>query len=141
MSKEQREAFLADLHVGVISIERADAAPLSVPIWYRYESGVGVWVITGDDSRKGRALQAAGRYSMCAQTEAPPFYSYVSVSGPITETRPATLEGDLRPMAHRYFGESLGDMYVKDNTVEGQSVFVMRPEKWLTVDYGNMQDA
>jgi nitroimidazol reductase NimA-like FMN-containing flavoprotein (pyridoxamine 5'-phosphate oxidase superfamily) len=75
MSKEQREAFLADLHVGVISIERADAAPLSVPIWYRY------------------------------------------------------------------FGESLGDMYVKDNTVEGQSVFVMRPEKWLTVDYGNMQDA
>ena len=34
MTKQERETFLAAVHVGVISIERAEAAPLTVPIWY-----------------------------------------------------------------------------------------------------------
>ena len=40
MTKEEREAFLADLHVGVISIARDGRGPLTVPIWYDYEPGV-----------------------------------------------------------------------------------------------------
>ena len=32
MSNEEREHFLADLHVGVIAVERPERAPLAVPI-------------------------------------------------------------------------------------------------------------
>src|SRR5262245_30756792 len=112
MSEQERQDFLAALHVGVISIERADGPPLTVPIWYGYEPGGLLWVITGPDSLKGRLLQAARRFSLCAQTEDPPFYKYVSVEGPIVDVARAELEADRRPMAHRYFGRELGDAYV-----------------------------
>ena len=36
MTKEERGAFLADLHVGVISIAEEGRGPLTVPIWYFY---------------------------------------------------------------------------------------------------------
>ena len=121
MTKPEREAFLADVHVGVISIEREGGAPLTVPIWYGYSPEQGVWVLTEPGSQKGKALSAAGRFSLCAQVETPPGYKYVSVSGPITEERSADLEKDSRPMAHRYFGPALGDMYVEGNAGGSQS--------------------
>ncbi len=136
MTRAEREAFLADVHVGVISIERKDAPPLCVPIWYDYAPDVGVWVITGRDSQKGQALREAGRFALCAQVETAP-YQYVSVEGPVEEMRPSELESDLRPMARRYLGTEGGDLYVKatadDNA--GSLVFRMRPERWRTVDY------
>ena len=138
MTKQEREAFLADPHVGVIGIEQADAPPLTVPIWYGYTPERGIWVITEANSLKGRALQAAGRFSLCAQVETAPRYQYVSVSGPIVEERPADTEQDSRPMAHRYFGKAMGDLYVDGQSREGNLVFVMRPERWRTVDYGKI---
>ncbi|HEY5165085.1 MAG TPA: pyridoxamine 5'-phosphate oxidase, partial [Acidimicrobiia bacterium] len=36
MSPEEREAFLAEVHVGVISVANDDRGPLTVPIWYTY---------------------------------------------------------------------------------------------------------
>lgn len=138
MSQAEREAFLMDLHVGVISIERADAPPLCVPIWYDYEPEKGLWVLTGGESQKGRALTAAGRFTLCAQTETAP-YQYVSVEGAVTETRPGELERDLRPMAHRYLGKEVGDLYVAGSGDEESLVFVMTPERWRTVDYAKLQ--
>ena len=140
MNREEREAFLADLHVGVIAIEQEGAAPLTVPIWYDYAPETGVWVITGERSLKGQALQKAGRFALVAQTEEPPAYRYVSVEGPIVETRPADRDTDTRRMAHRYFGPEMGDAYVEATASEqGDSlVFVMRPERWRTVDYRKM---
>ena len=110
MTRAEREAFLAGVHVGVISIEQTDAPPICVPIWYDYRPDVGVWILTEAKSAKGRALQAAGRYSLCAQDEAPP-YRYVSVEGTVVETRPGDREKDFRPMARRYLGEKGGDQY------------------------------
>ena len=92
MTVDARSVFLADLHVGVIAIERGGQAPLAVPIWYDYDPEIGVWVLTGGDSQKGQALREAGRYSLCAQTEQPPSYRYVSVEGPIVDTCKADLE-------------------------------------------------
>lgn len=138
MSVTARNEFLADLHVGVIGIERKGAAPLAVPIWYDYDPSIGVWVITGAESEKGRALREAGRFTLCAQSEQPPLYRYVSVEGPIVETRPADKEKDSRPMARRYFGQALGDQYTDTQAGESSLVFTMRPERWRTVDYGQM---
>lgn len=141
MTRAEREAFLADVHVGTISIEREGNAPLCVPIWYDYSPAVGLWVITGRDSEKGRALRAAGRFALCAQVETPPAYQYVSVEGAVEETRPSDRERDLRPMAHRYFGPKLGDLYVAQTEGEDSLLFRMRPERWRTVDYRKLGDA
>ena len=135
MTRTERESFLAGLHVGVISIEQADAPPLTVPIWYDYEPNIGVWVLTDEESVKGRALRAAGRYTLCAQTEQPPVYQYVSVEGRVTSVRPADREKDSRRMAHRYFGKEIGDQYIDAQSEGGSLVFTMTPERWRTVDY------
>lgn len=141
MTKSEREAFLTGVHVGVISIERSDAAPLAAPIWYDYAPEVGIRVITGAASRKGRALAEAGRFTLVAQTEEPPLYKYVSVSGPIVDVRPAELEAHRRPMAHRYFGKELGDLYVAGDSDESSQIYTMRPERWLSVDYAKLGGA
>lgn len=136
MTREEREAFLAEPHVGIVGIAEPERGPLTVPIWYGYEPGGELWILTDRDSRKGRLLAEAGRMSLCAQTETPP-YKYVSVEGPIVGIEEAGLERDARPMAHRYLGAELGDRYIEATRDQrGASVKVrMRPQRWLTVDY------
>ena len=135
MTRAEREAFLAEVHVGVISVPEAGRGPLTVPIWYGYQPGSELWVVTGRDSRKGRLLAASPRVSLCVQTEAPP-YRYVSVEGPVVSVAACDRERDVRPLAWRYLGKELGDRYVEATAGEEESVVVrVRPERWLTVDY------
>ena len=44
MTTTERERFLADLHVGVISIAQSGRGPLTIPIWYGYTSGGEVYI-------------------------------------------------------------------------------------------------
>ena len=132
MSLAEREAFLADLHVGVVSIGRKDKAPLTVPIWYDYAPGEKVWMITGTSSIKAAALASTDQISLVAQTEAPP-YKYVSVSGKYS-TRDVA-KGELEAMAIRYLGENQGPAYAKAANVGGDFVVEFEPTSWLTVDY------
>jgi PPOX class probable F420-dependent enzyme len=136
MSVEEREQFLAGLHVGVLSVAAGGGrGPLAVPVWYDYRPGGEVSVITGRDSRKGQAIAAAGRMTLCAQDENPP-YRYVSVEGPVVFEE---LDLDERlAMARRYLGTDGGDRYVADNPdPDGENVVIrMTPEHWLSVDYG-----
>ena len=137
MTRAEREAFLAGVHVGVISLADGARGPLTVPIWYGYEPGGDVWIVTERDSRKGKLLVALDRFSLCAQTEAPP-YKYVSVEGPITALEIAQLERHQRVLAHRYLGKELGDQYIAQSGAsdrDGTIVVRMRPERWLSVDY------
>jgi nitroimidazol reductase NimA-like FMN-containing flavoprotein (pyridoxamine 5'-phosphate oxidase superfamily) len=138
MTKAEREAFLAGVHIGVLSIPEPRRGPLTVPIWYGYEPGGELWMVTERNSRKGRLLERGVRISLCAQSEAPP-YQYVSVEGPITSITPSDLEKHERPLAHRYLGRELGDRYIAETGgAEGRAANVlvrMRPERWLTVDY------
>ena len=136
MNKDEREAFLAALHVGVISMEDPGRGPLTAPIWYAYEPGGELRVVTDRDSKKGRLLQVGKRISLVAQSEAVP-YAYVSVEGPITSIEPADRTRDTLPIAQRYLGTELGIQYVNATASEsdGSVVVRMRPERWLTVDY------
>ncbi|MFT5693575.1 MAG: general stress protein 26 [Oceanicoccus sp.] len=138
MSKPEREAYLKDLHVGVISIEQANGAPLSAPIWYDYDPAIGLWILTEPNSKKGKALAAAQRFTLVAQDEAAPLYKYVSVSGPVVEVRVADAEKDTKPMAYRYFDRATADMYLKGSADGTSNYYLMRPEQWLTLDYSKM---
>jgi nitroimidazol reductase NimA-like FMN-containing flavoprotein (pyridoxamine 5'-phosphate oxidase superfamily) len=136
MSVEEREQFLAGVHVGVLSVAAGDdRGPIAVPVWYEYQVGGRVSVITGRGSRKGRAILASGRMTLCAQDENPP-YRYVSVEGPAVaeELDPA----ERLAMARRYLGAELGEQYVTSNPDPGREsvIFRMTPEHWVSVDYG-----
>ena len=145
MTKQERETFLADVHVGIISISEDGRGPLTVPIWYAYDVGGDLRIMTGRESRKGRLLARAGRFSLCVQTETPP-YEYVSVEGAITSTETADIERDLRPLARRYLGEKMGDRYVdrymEETPTHSDNVLIrMRPERWLPTDYSKENGA
>jgi nitroimidazol reductase NimA-like FMN-containing flavoprotein (pyridoxamine 5'-phosphate oxidase superfamily) len=139
MTRPEREAFLADVHVGLLALAEEGRAPLAVPIWYGYRPGGELWIVTERGSRKGRLLEKVSRLSLCAQTETPP-YRYVSVEGPIVSIAAADLERDVRPLAHRYLGRELGDRYIEATggaDARAENVVVrMRPARWLSVDYG-----
>jgi PPOX class probable F420-dependent enzyme len=139
MTVEERESFLAALHVGVLAVSREGRAPLTVPIWYAYTPGGEVHVITGRTSPKAALIERAGRFSLCVQDEAPP-YRYVTVEGPVTAIDPADRERDTRPMRRRYLGSAGDDQPTTENAESAPDtsdvVIRMRPERWLTADYG-----
>jgi hypothetical protein len=89
-----------------------------VPIWYSYEPGGEVRIITGRTSRKGKLLERAGRFSLCVQTKTPP-YKYASVEGSILAVEAADLERHRRPLARR-FRHRLGDRYIESTVRHGQ---------------------
>jgi len=136
MTREEREQFLGGVHVGVLSVASADGgSPLTVPVWYSYLPGGTVNVITGGGTRKAAAIRAAGRFSLCAQDERPP-YKYVTVEGPVTIEEAS--HDERLALARRYLGPEGGDAYVSANPTGGQVVVRMTPERWLSVDYSKV---
>jgi len=137
MTTEEREAFLAGLHIGVISIPDGERGPLTCPVWYSYKPGGEIVLVTGKTSRKAAALRGAKRVSFLVQTEELP-YKYVSVEGPIVALEEADLDQDVRPIAQRYLGREGGDGYLaatRGDRAEGDLVVRIVPERWLSVDY------
>ena len=140
MSAAEREEFLADVHVGVLSTAiGTEGRTLAVPVWYSYQPGGLLTVLTGRRSRKAAAIRAAGRFGLCVHDDSPP-YRYVSVEGPVVgeeELDPA----ERLAMARRYLGAAGGDQYVAGNPdPERENVaFRMRPEHWLSQDQAKRQ--
>ena len=133
MTNDEREAFLADVHVGVLAVDEPSRGPLALPIWYLVEDG-DVLIRISDGTLKHRLLVAAGRASMTVQDEAPP-YKYLSVEGPVT-LEPAT--DDAFTMASRYLGEELGRWYADENASEDTVIVRLRPEHWRTYDFAKV---
>jgi PPOX class probable F420-dependent enzyme len=133
MTREEREQFLVGVHVGVLSVASVDGGgPLAVPVWYAYQPGGTVNVITGGGTRKATAIRGAGQFSLCAQDERPP-YRYVTVEGPVTIEEVG--QDERLELARRYLGLEGGDAYVAANPAVGQVVFRMTPEHWSAVDF------
>ena len=142
MTKEEREAFLAEVRVCVLSINDPGKGPLTVPMWYDYKIGGDAWFLMQLNSKKGRLLDVGTRVSLCVQDETAP-YRYVSVEGPVTEIGPYTIDNDTLPMATRYLGEKGAKTYADNlravGAEKGGVRVVVRPERWLTVDYGKSE--
>ncbi|MFF8594998.1 pyridoxamine 5'-phosphate oxidase family protein [Streptomyces sp. NPDC015220] len=139
LTREERESFLAEPHVAALAVDGGPGrAPLTVPIWYQYEPGGTVWIMTGLHSRKNQRIGAAGRFSLMVD-RLEPTIRYVSVEGPVVDTEPATIER-LREMSTRYLPADKVDAYVdfawKNH---GEQVVVrMRPERWVSSDLGSL---
>lgn len=138
MQGDERERFLADIHVGVLGVTdtRGTSAPLLVPVWYRYEPGKDVVVQTGRKSVKARLLHEAGRFSLCVQDEAPP-YRYVSVEGPVVSVADPADAVEREAMAHRYLatGDARDYLVATHEQLVDDITFRMRPERWRTANF------
>lgn len=132
MTDAERDAFLSDVRVGILAIQRDGKGPLALPVWYSYEGGE-IVITMDDDSAKARLLRRAGRATLTVQDEQPP-YRYVSAEGPVTMTSQPT---DVTDLAIRYLGPDLGRQYAAANPpADGTAVVRLTPERWLTCDYG-----
>jgi PPOX class probable F420-dependent enzyme len=134
MSVSEREEFLAAARVGVLSASGGGGRTLAVPVWYSYQPGGLLTVLTGRRSRKAAAIRAAGRFGLCVQDATPP-YRYVSVEGPVAAEDELD-EAERLAMARRYLGTAGGDRYIAGNPDPQHKnvAFRMHPAHWLTQD-------
>ena len=135
LSPTEREEFLTEPHVGALAVAAGpDRGPLVVPIWYDYTPGSHLWFVTSADSRKAVLLAEAGRCTLLAERVSPTV-RYVSVEGPVTETRPAS-EEEHAQMARRYLGEA-AEAYLQMAAGFGEQVYIaVTPQRWTSADLG-----
>ncbi|MFJ2259619.1 pyridoxamine 5'-phosphate oxidase family protein [Streptomyces sp. NPDC087844] len=139
LTREERETFLAEPHIAALAVDAgAGRAPLTVPIWYQYEPGGLVWILTGLNSRKNELISAAGRFSLMVD-RLEPTIRYVSLEGPVVESTAATRE-QLHEISARYLPADKVDGYVDFSWKEhGEMVVIrMRPDRWLSSDLGSI---
>jgi PPOX class probable F420-dependent enzyme len=137
MNSAEREAFLAEVHVGVLAVAAGPGrGPLVTPVWYSYEPGGPLRINTGGGTSKASAIAAAGRLSLCTQDEAPP-YKYVTVEGPavIEPGEPA----ERLVIARRYLGPEGGEAFVAANPGTDFVIIRMTPEHWQSADFGKAE--
>ncbi|MGV0626974.1 pyridoxamine 5'-phosphate oxidase family protein [Mycolicibacter minnesotensis] len=134
-SQEERERFLADKHVAVLSVAADDGRPpASVPIWYGYTPGGDILINTGAGLRKARLIEQAGAVTLVVQREEVP-YQYVVVEGTVTATtKPAPL-AQRAAIAIRYLGEEAGRAFAAGMDDDSGVLFTIRPDRWLTADF------
>lgn len=142
LTKTEREQFLSELHVGVVTIVDGKRGPLVCPVWYTYSIGGVVAFCTKKDARKAKLLTLGARVSFLVQVEGDlaqgVLPKYVAVEGPVVKLETADMDRDLRPIMHRYLGADVADSYLKatrGDSAEGEVVVHIRPERWRSRDF------
>ncbi|MBB5079053.1 pyridoxamine 5'-phosphate oxidase family protein [Nonomuraea endophytica] len=137
MTTDERESFLGGTHIGVLSVADAGGAgPMAVPIWYGYEPGGELTFATSPDSRKMAQIRAAGRVTFTVQQEEMP-YKYVTIEGPVVGYEPVDLQ-EYRRWSIRYLGDEAGERFFTsaEGFIRSMQTVRVRPERWLTYDWG-----
>jgi len=145
MTDEERDAFLAEPHLGVLSIAREGKGPLVAPIWYRYEPGKPFEMCMGSGSAKAHRLRAEGRATLAMIDDSGGRYRYVTIEGPVSlEVLGDRTRAEILSMASRYLGPKGGHRYTEnfmaklesDDLHDGHGtdeVLVrLTPERWRT---------
>ncbi|HEY8978273.1 MAG TPA: pyridoxamine 5'-phosphate oxidase family protein [Streptomyces sp.] len=135
MTREEREAFLSEVHIGVMAVERPGRAPLSVPVWYDYTPGGDLIVLVNNDSLKYGLIRAAGRLTLVVQQEEAP-YKYVSVEGPVVSGADEVPSDEVSMrVVGRYMDEPDARKYVDEALAHGRARLIrVRTEHWLSND-------
>lgn len=136
MTREEREAFLAGIHVGVLTVDEPGRGPLSVPVWYLYEPGGEIVVVTRPEARKARLLVAGAPVAFLVQSEEMP-PKYVTVQGLVASAAPAEIARDVKAVVRKYLGAEVGDAYVDGTRPNGTDEIVVRirPRRWYSRDF------
>lgn len=134
LSETERQQFLADKHVAVLSVAADGRPPASVPIWYDYSPGGNIRIATGAASRKARLIERAGAVTLVVQREEPP-YQYVVVEGTVVGTDNPAPADVQEAIAIRYLGEEGGRAFIRSMEGVEEVMFTIRPDRWLSADF------
>lgn len=144
MTKVEREAFLAEPHIGVMSVaNERNRPPHAVPLWYGYEPGGTLTFFTGTMGRKAhktRLIEQASTLSLTVQREEFP-YKYVTVEGAVVQVdRPPTAERMLA-IVRRYLPveQAQGMVQGELDNPTGLVLFTIRPDYWLSADFSDAE--
>jgi hypothetical protein len=140
MTRDEREAFLAEPRVAVLSVAGdGRRPPHSTPTFYAYEPGGDVTFFTNTEGRsatKVGLIEDAGAVTLNVQHGEFP-YRYVSVECRIVGSgRPDA--GQVRAIASRYLPPDAADGMAQAETGDPDSTIVLytaRPERWLTAAF------
>jgi hypothetical protein len=137
LSEEEREQFLAEPHIGALSVYAGDnRGPLTVPIWYQYTPGGEPWILTGAGSRKARLIEATGFFTLMVE-RVEPTVRYVSVDGAVSRIEPGT-DAQMEEVTRRYLSGEAADNYLKfaHENLGAHVAIYMQPQHWLSADMG-----
>lgn len=136
LSREEREAFLAEPHTGTLSVNiDGSRGPLTVPLWYNYIPGGEPSILTGEGTRKTVAIEKAGCFTLMVQ-RMEPTRRYVSVEGSVSRVEPAT-EDQLQTLVYRYLSGDAAERHLAFLRSRGVNMFVsMKPERWIAAEKG-----
>ncbi|MGZ3582272.1 MAG: pyridoxamine 5'-phosphate oxidase family protein [Ktedonobacterales bacterium] len=141
LTEQERQEFLAELHVGVLSVTgESGRPPLAMPTWYSYQPGGTLTFFTGTQGRKARKIgliQKAGMVSLTVQREEFP-YKYVTVEGTVVKVDQPPSAEHMLPIARRYLPEEAAQAFVAAELARPGStlvLFTVRPDRWWTGDF------
>ena len=139
MTEQEREEFLADPHVGVLSVTGGPGRPpTSVPTFYAYEPGGEITMFTGTQRRAPKRIdliKEAGVVTLVVQREKMP-PAYVTVEAELVEAGKPTAE-QMLTIARRYMPEEHAQGYVQTELGDPENLvtlFTFRPTRWLSSD-------
>ena len=145
LTEQERQAFLAEPRVGVLSVASTDARPpLTVPLWYGYQPGGNLTFFTGTMGRKARKtdlIQQAGGVSLCVQQGEFP-YRYVTVEGTVVQVDQPPAAEQMLAIVRRYLPEEAAQAFVAAELTAPSAtlvLFTIRPDRWLTADFSGAQ--
>ena len=140
MTPTEREAFLAEPRVAVLSVAGADGRPPhSTPTFYAYTPGGDVTFFTstqGRTARKVALIAEAGAVTLTVQEPEFP-YRYVTVECRVVATGPPAAP-DVLAIAQRYLPPDAAEGMAAEETADPEAtitLFTARPERWLTADF------
>jgi len=135
-SEADRQKFLEERHVAVLSVAADDGRPpASVPIWYDCTPEGNIRFMTGPSRRKAKLVDKAGVVTLVVQREELP-YQHVIVEGTVVDTVEPTPPAAQEAIAARYLGEEGGREYVSRRLDGRESkLYTVRPDRWFTADY------
>lgn len=142
LSPDERDAFLSEPHVGVLSVASDDdRPPLTVPVWYAYDAGHFMF-FTGTDGRKARKtrlIERAGRFSFCVQKADFPYRYATAECTVVGAERTPPLE-KVVAITGRYLPEDAARGMAEAQLGHPGGTFVLftaRPDRWSSVDFAD----
>lgn len=121
-----RDEFLKQANVAVLTTVDAKGRPHAAPIWYLYENDVFV-MSTGRGSQKHRNVERNPNVTLVVDKRTLPYYA-VMLHGEV-EIGPRLSDDDRRRMAERYLGEELARAYLARTTGEDSISLRLRPRR------------
>lgn len=126
-----KEEFLHEANVAILSTIDKKGRPHALPIWYLYEDGTFI-LSTGRGAQKHKNVEANPEISLTIDKRTLPYYA-VMLRGTAEIGPPLTDDQRLR-MATRYLGEDLGRRYYESTAGSDSITIRLKPTKTIVYE-------